>query len=448
MQSNPIQQRIELICEKWEESKKHKDARIIRLQCQADETDMVDAFYTYMIANDTPILDIGFHFESNCTDVKSFSRLLLEELEETIDIWNTSEKPEGLDFVPIDWKPQFSLDDPKNPAALFVANFNLLAKELNLDSGLFTVAVFKGTGGISLARWIKLASEANICSSVKFLIHDTILHPHFDKIARELATSIHTVAINLNMPKAMEQVAAMGDPKDPGTAYRVVFMKMMNAMGAANEPEAEKYGLECIDIANKNISRDPYWIMQMVVVYVALGNDKIRYKKKSETLAYADKAVETATASKEFFSNDASSTLLAQALMFRGTVLFVHGKWSDAYSDFSIAFQVYREQKNFILAIEAGRMAGASAFKEGNKTKGVQMLADGARVGKALDAQTGQASTFAGLLELLLPANHEPFISSEELNQICLNIYGEDAKRLIYNWKKVPESSLSPSQVN
>ena len=116
-----------------------------------------------------------------------------------------------------------------------------------------------------------------------------------------------------------------------------------------------------------------------------------------------DKAVETANASKEFFSNDTSSTLLAQALMFRGTVTFVEGKPGEAFNDFAIAFKIYREQKNSVLAIEASRMAGMSAFKGGYKIEGIKILADGARLGNTLDPQAGRASTFPGLMELLLP---------------------------------------------
>jgi hypothetical protein len=442
MQSNPIQQRIELICEKWEESKRHRHARVVRIQCQPDETDMVETFYTYMIANDTPILDIAFHFESLCTDVRTFSELLLKELEEVIHIWNTSEKNDQLPFVAVNWKPDYSMTSTKNAAFLFVSNFNSLAKELNLQPGLLTVAVLKMVPNAKLLLWLKQAIEADISPAVKFLVYDTITEPSFDKIAKGRDLPVHTIPINLNMPKAMEQVASMGDPNDPGTAYRAIFMKMINAMGAQNEAEAEKRGLECVTIANQHLGKDPYWVMQIVVVYVALGNDKIRYKKKKETLAYADKAVETALASQQYFANDAASSLLAQALMFRATVLFVHGNYSSAYNDFSVAFDVYQKQKNTIMAIEACRMAAMSAFKESQQLKGIKLLSDGVRLGRNLDSQTARASTFAGLLELLVPSNHAPFISSYELDEICLPLYGKDFKKMIFNWKKVHEDSL------
>lgn len=446
MQSNPIQQRIELICEKWEESKKHQDARIVRMQCQADEIDMIDTFYTYMIANDTPVLDIAFHFDSTCTDLRTFSESLLKELEEVIHIWNTSEKNEQMPFVAVNWQADYSMASDKNPAALFISNFNSLAKELNLQPGLFTVAILKSVPNAKLLIWLKQAIDAGISPAVKFLVHDSINEPSFDKIAKARDLPVHTIPIKLNMPKAMEQIAAMGDPNDPGTAYRAVFMKMFNAMGAQNESEAEQRGLECIAMANRHLGKDPYWVMQIVLVYVALGNDKIRYKKKKETLAYADKAVETAIASQQYFANDTASSLLAQALMFRATVLFVQGKYSAAYNDFSVAFEVYQKQNNTILAIEACRMAGMSAFKGSEDINAIKILSDGARLGKTLDPQTVQATTFAGLLELLLPSNHAPFISSHELDEICESAYGANSKKMIFRWKKASESSfLQPS---
>jgi len=124
MQSNPIQQRIESIGEHWEDAKKFKQARIVRLQCQPDEHDMIDTFYMYMIGMDTPILDISFHFDSRCIDASVYSKDLLNELNELITIWNNSEKEKGIVYVPIDWKPNFAVVDKRNPALLFVANFN------------------------------------------------------------------------------------------------------------------------------------------------------------------------------------------------------------------------------------------------------------------------------------------------------------------------------------
>ena len=351
MQSNPIQQRIELICDKWEDAKKNARARIVQIRCQPDESDMVDTFYTYMVGVDSPIIDIAFHFESVCKDPKQFSISLLNELEEYITIWNDSRKDERIEFVPVNWTADRSIQDAKNPAALFVNNFNSLARALNLPPGIFTVAILKKTGSKEFIAWLKDALGANIDGSVRYLVHDRTDIPAYDEIKMTpYASAFETIPLNLNMPKAMEQVAAMGDPNDPATAYRQHFMKMMNEMAAANENRAERAAQECLAIATKNISRDPYWITQVVVIYIALANDKIRYRKKEETLDYADKAVDTAIASKTYFENDIASLLLAQAVMFRGSVYYVQDKRREAFTDFNLAFELYQQQYKIRIA--------------------------------------------------------------------------------------------------
>lgn len=443
MQSNPIQQRIEMICEKWEEAKKHKPARIVRIQCQPDEEDMVDTFYTYMIGADTPILDIAFHFDSSCTDVKLFSTQLVKELEEVIDIWNNSQKDERIEYVPIEWKPDYSLQKDKNPAAMFVHNFNRLATEMDLEKGLYVVAIFKGAvKDKKLTIWLKAAVDAAISPAVKLLIHDTLAEPIFNSLHIDLPSMVATIPLNLNMAKAMEQAAAMGDPKDPATAYRQVFMKMINAMGAQKENEAEKWGKECLVTATQNLPKDPYWVMQIIVIYIALGNDKIRYKKKKETLEYANKAVETAIASQVHFENGVASGLLAQTLMFRGSVLSMQGTHGDCYTDCSIAYEIYKKQGNTVLAIEACRMAGKSAYKSSQYKNAIEILADGVRLGKVIDTVTAQSSTYPGVLEMLLKSNYTPVISMIEIDKIARNLYGEDWVEVVNNWKRLPDTNV------
>src|SRR4030095_3911361 len=448
MQSNPIQQRIDLICDEWEDAKKHSKARIVRIHCQDDESDMVDCFYTYMIGTDSPIQDIAFHFESACLDQREFSESLLKELEEIIYIWNESQKDERIEFVPVHWKADCTSRKDKNPAALFVHNFNMLAKSLALPKDLYTVAIFRsGIVNKQFAAWLKSAMEAEIDSTVKFLIHDTVSQPHFDSLAFDSPFIITTIPLNLNMPKAMEQCAAMGDPNDPATFYRQAFMKMMNAMGAQKEKEAEKWGKECIKQATENLSRDPYWIMQVIVVHVALGNDKMRYKKKDQALEHATKAVEAATAARNSFDNENGSILLAQALMFRGTLLFLDEKWEDAHPDLSEAYTIYKKQGNFALAVEACRMAGKSAMKNSENSRAAEILAEGTKLGKNIDSTIARASTFAGLLEILLETKYTKFISLEEIDEIAMNIYGPDWNKIVNNWKKVNQNEMQHEEV-
>jgi hypothetical protein len=447
MQSNPIQQRIEAIGEKWEEAKKFKIARIVRMQCQPDELDMADTFYSYMIAADTPVYDIAFHFDSRCFDGRDFSTALLNELEEVIEIWNNSKKDERIEYVPVHWQPDYSLLNAKNQADLFVQNFNRLADSLNLPEGYFAVAVFKSASlDKTFVSWLRCATETNIGKNVKFLVHEVVNHPRFESIAIKFPALFATIPLNLNMPKGMEQAAAMGDPLDPATPYRVVFMKMMNAMTASKEKEAEKYGQACMEMATQNLAKDPYWIMQVVVVNIALGNDKIRYKKKKETVDYANKAVEAATAAQTHFENNVASGLLSQALMFRGSVFYMQSNWSEGYTDFNTAFGLFCKDGNLPLAIEASRVGGQCALKSSQKKAGLCLWVEGARLGKSMDADTARASTYAALLKQLLVSDYQPFIATDELHGIAQNLYGPGWADTVRNWNKAPGETVKQQQ--
>lgn len=171
------------------------------------------------------------------------------------------------------------------------------------------------------------------------------------------------------MPAAMEQAAAMGDPKDPATGYRSSFIKMMNAMGESKEKEAERAGHTCLKIAEDNLSKDPYWSTQLVTVFIALASDKIKHKKTSEALNYANKAVEAAIILQGYIENSMATVLQAQSQMFRATIYFTIKKYSEAYSDYAEAFVIYAKQGQLALSIEACRMGAESAFKAGNKKK-------------------------------------------------------------------------------
>jgi hypothetical protein len=443
-QTNPIQQRVVLLAEQWEAAKVKKDARIVRLHCQADEVDMVDAFYTYMIGADTPVEDIAFHFDSLFTDAEAYSTALLKELAELIAIWNQSEKDERIEFVAVDWQPDYSLKDAKNPAALFVCNFNKLAQSLGLPKGFFAVAVLKPVyKNKAFTSWASQAIAAGISPGVRFLIDDSVNDASLAPLANRHPGIVLTVPINLDMPKALEQAAAMGDPNEPSTGYRVAFIKMMNAMEARKEAAAEQWAKECIAIAQGLLAKDPYWAMQLVVVYTALANDKMGYKKKRETFAYAQQAVEAATAAQPYLDAGMAPLLVAQTLMFRGTLHFVDKAWQQAYDDYEPCFGIYRDKSNYALAIEAARMGAQSAFKQGQRSKGLVLLAAAVRTGHQLDPETARASTFAGAVELLIDNHYKAYLPPEELESICRRLYGEDWASVVRSWKKPPNPEIA-----
>lgn len=66
-----------------------------------------------MIATNTDIMDIVFHFDAMYTNDEEYTKSLLEELKETITIWNTSQKEVGEDeqetSEKIDWEVDYNI---------------------------------------------------------------------------------------------------------------------------------------------------------------------------------------------------------------------------------------------------------------------------------------------------------------------------------------------------
>ncbi len=435
MQSNPIQQRIESVCEQWEDAKKFKSSRIVRIQCQPDEHDMVDTFYMYMIGMDTLVMDISFHFDSICSDAKTYSMDLLKELDELISIWNNSEKEKGITHFDINWKANFNINDKKNPALLFVTNFNKLADVLDLNDNLFSVAILKSPTSYEQIKWLKSALDAGISEKVKILIYDSIDDPAYNQFCFSNPQQTTTIALNLNMDKAMEQAAALGDPKDPATPYRQAFMKMMNAMAKNKETETELHANTCLNIATKNTERDPYWTVQIIVILLTLGNDKLKYKKKSEALDYANHAVKLAGETKGALDDKAEQALSAQALMFRATLLFTNGDYVNSFQDYQTCFSIYTLQNNFHLAVESCRMAGVCANKRTEVGNAAEILCGGFKLAKKVTPPTIKSSTFAGLVDELLKTNYQNYIPNEELEEEGNRIYGSEWHKIVQNWK-------------
>ena len=175
MATNPIEQRIEQIVDEWDISKTDSQARIVRILSQRDEQDIVDTFFTYMIATDTDIMDIAFHFDAMYTNDEEYTKSLLEELKETITIWNTNQKEVGEDeqetSEKIDWEVDYNIGKEMGWAGVFTANFNKLAEALHLLEGNYTVAILKNTNkSKNFIQWLFKCLDYGISEKVRFLV--------------------------------------------------------------------------------------------------------------------------------------------------------------------------------------------------------------------------------------------------------------------------------------
>jgi tetratricopeptide (TPR) repeat protein len=438
-ESNPIQQRMEMLVEKWEAVRIQPDVNVVRIHAQNNEKDMVDAFYTYLLGVDTENNDIPIIFNSIYHDDDQYARALLEELADMIETWNIAGKDNiEVEIAHLDWQPDYQLVDDNNPVYMFVENINRLAVHLNLGDDVFLVPVLRVsfTKPDAISRWLHLGIKAGINPKVKILVDDTVSNPFYQGLVEKDAGNVATLIPDLDMDNAMQQVAAMGKPDDPGVQYRKAFVSLVQSIEKRKEKDAEKFADTCIDIATKNLEKNPYWIGQLIAVNAALANDQVGYRNFGKAIDYSTRGVEAAMKSKEIVTDEfIHRKFIAQAVMLRASLYVVNKEWAKAVKDFATAADHYTYTNDMMLAMEAYRMSGYANNKLGDDDAACKALAEAVSISKQIPEHIIKFTTFAGVIELLFQINNLKYISNQEVQDAAWFVYGDDWIEEIKNWK-------------
>jgi tetratricopeptide (TPR) repeat protein len=439
-ESNPIQQRMEMLVEKWEAVRIQPDVNVVRIHAQNNEKDMVDAFYTYLLGVDTENNDIPIIFNSIYHDDDQYARALLEELADMIETWNIAGKDNiEVEIAHLDWQSDYQLVDDNNPVYMFVENINRLAVHLNLGDDVFLVPVLRVsfTKPDAISRWLHLGIKAGINPKVKILVDDTASNPFYQGLVEKDAGNVATLIPDLDMDNAMQQVAAMGKPDDPGVQYRKAFVSLVQSIEKRKEKDAEKFADTCIDIATKNLEKNPYWIGQLIAVNAALANDQVGYRNYRKAIDYSTRGVEAAMKSKEIVTDEfIHRKFIAQAVMLRASLYTVNKEWAKAIEDFTTAADHYTYTNDMMLAMEAYRMSGYANNKLGDDDAACKALAEAVSISKQIPEHIIKFTTFAGVIELLFQINNLKYISNQEVQDAAWFVYGDDWMKEIKNWKE------------
>ena len=451
-ESNPIQQRMDLFVEKWESVVSQEGINIVRIHAEDNEKDMVDAFYTYMLGVDTPNKDVPVIFESIYHNDEQYTLAILKELEQLLDIWNNAKKDElSIEIEPINWKPDYKLTKKDNPAYLFVENMNRLASYLNLDKKNFLVAILKISfiDSWQFNRWLEFALKAGLADKFKIVVDDTASNDWYAKLAAKYPAAVATLRPRLDMDNAMQQIAAMGNPNDPAVQYRQAFIKMMQGIEKRKENETVQHANDCIEIATKNLSKNAYWIGQIIAVYAALANNQVGYKNFKKAIGYSTKGVEAAEKSQELMLDlFIQRKFQAQAIMLRASLYSADKQWEKAMDDFIIAADHYMATNDVILAMEAYRMIGYCNVKFGDINTACNALSQAIELARNIPLHIIKFTTFPGIIELLIQNNNEKYISRSAVEEFSKSIYGPGWMKEILNWKNPKyEQVTDPSKV-
>lgn len=427
--NNPIQQRFNQMVEKWTQAINTPKVKIVRIKAGYDEESFIEDTFEYMLALDTQQEDLVFLIDSPWSNMDDFAKDLLEDINETIELWNTTEKPKTLPNTKVDWHPDFGLSDKNNPASLFVRNINNLSNLLvpNKDTIVSFLVKMPYADGKVGSKWMTYALEAGLESHVRIGVADSERNPIFDNISNIHSEEIYTIRPNLDLDGAIEELAEMGNPQEPETNYRSFMVKLMNAVKKRNKKAVLENAKGCLDIASTNVGKDANWLTQVVFVYTMLYNDQIAYKNYKRALFFANKAVEAGSLTIGRIDPQAAYRLLGQTLMGRGAIQRLLSKTRKACDDYKTAMQAYEKCNDQVMYVEATRSYAEMAEKVGEHEEALEAALKAFNILEDMPKETAISSTFPWLVKLMRDMKgRRNKLSDEEIDKKMTPCFGED----------------------
>ncbi|AWL78024.1 hypothetical protein DKB58_03185 [Capnocytophaga canimorsus] len=425
--SNPIQQQIEQLTDRWTNFYSIKEGKIYILRDRENNRELVDTFFDYMLSTDSQIDDIVIQFNTPFFDVESFSKDLIEELQQTINIWNRAKKEGDIDDFYIDWK--FTDISNKNrgcKTAFFIENINSFCEYLNLDKGqrLVCVIYFNSNQYSNIQHWLNEVLIQKFHIKLSLLLFDTYENNYLELVRKGNTSDVILIETKFNLSKAIEQIASMSNtPLSAETAYRSYFVKLMNAISEYKEDLILQNANKCIEIASKELLKDSNWYSQITIIYITLSNNEIRKKAYKKAISYIDEALLNSQKSLDKVADDVSYRLLGQCFLLRGGLFHLLKKNNEAITDFLQADASYEKCFDYIMQIEALRMVAYCAKKEGKLQERKNALIKGVSLGQKINVAMAQASSFALLMKDFLTIEQKQF-SWQEIDHMMSSFFG------------------------
>lgn len=441
--SNAIQQIADKMLYLWEDVVSNP-VKLVRIMIKPEDESMLEAFYEYLLALDTPQDGMVFIIDLPFVSEESFSREVIDFVYKQVCEWNTSKKTADIVFEKVEWQPDYSLSDNKNPASLAVYNLNRIVSEMAYDDVVKFSFIFNLSGTRNFKecqQWFINALSIQFNKQMVWGISDYIGYEKFSKLVRIADDAAISIYPPIDMDAAAEKLAEQAlneDKSDPAaSAYRLAMIRLMNSVKKKNEKQTDKYAKECIEIALENVKKDINWLGQFVTIYTILYTDKLARKELDNALYFCNKSVEAAELGIGRLDPSLANRLLGSSLVGQGGVLMRQKKWDEAIDSFERANEAYSLCKDYLMQAESLRLCGWCLEKQRDNKAATDCYIKGFRLIDNLAVDVVKNSSYPLLLLKLLNNEHRlAEISDEELNDVLTRVIGEDWEDYLYNYKR------------
>lgn len=414
--NNAIIRRLAQLAKKWDKFAAQPELKVGVWSVAKDELDMIEAFYEVEKTEEGKTKDIILKFSSPYTSHAQYTKTLLQELDKVIKESEEDLENAGLNIQ--DWTP---VKANNFHPGLFLKNLEAFQQFLDIDGNV--VAYLSPERNNNIAAWVDWLHKLSLIGAeqVKVMLIQTDDHPVFDGVLKNQPKTFNKLIPDLNMDAAMTELAAQGNPSDPGTQFRQLYVAMMQAAG-----KSDLKGTKSLANRALILTRRHGMIMMEATVHLVLGGVLLSHKKTKKALVSYDTAIQVLE--KEKTDPDTAKQQMVIAYLSKGMALFVNKGYELAAEVYAKAALLAKKVGNDFLAMDAWRMAGTSYAKVGYHKDAKDAYSKAVKVGMQLEAKDRRQTTMPlAAMELFLLESPKGRIA---LNEQMISAIGKDWQQL------------------
>ena len=234
----------------------------------------------------------------------------------------------------------------------------------------------------ALAAWVRRFVRAPLPPSVRLLLVDPDDAPRYAALAAAEPGLVCSEPVDLDMPAALRELAAQGDPDDPAVPYRQHVVALVEASGTGDRAAVAGSGAAALAIAEAQ-----GWDAHRVAVHMAVGSSDLGAEDAAAALVRfrAARAIgEAAEAAGEPWA----TPLVLTARTAEATALFTAGRDAEAGVLYQSTAPLAAAAGDDTLTLESWRMAAVCFERTGRPD---YAWAAGLRATQAAEAMDGDA---------------------------------------------------------
>jgi len=355
--ANPIEKRLQLAAEGWESILAHPDARLARLLGTPDDRQLFEGFLTFESDENGQLPDLFLRFGDEFTGIDAYVIALQKALKVQVEDFAAEAKESGESLpegAPEAWAPP-----PPAPGGDPIDFWMATLVDFMRKYGSFfeSVGIYLEPAGVGSAHeWMKfllaVAKHADHPANARHLVWDDHANPQLEPLCRAEKVRVMTQPMDLDMPGAMNEVAAEADDGSAGATYRRHFTALATSGGQGDLPAAKAHSEKALAIASQE-----KWPALEVAAHMALAATLLGAKEFAqayETYGAAEKSAQTAIAAQD----PSGAKLELQAVAGKASTRVSAGDFQGAGVDYEIMAHKAEAQNDDRMALEGWRMAG------------------------------------------------------------------------------------------